>query len=63
MDRKTANIIICVFVALWILLSAVILCLLLCADNAWQDYKNTIIQLALSLFCSILLGVYVKKRT
>ena len=59
MDRKTANIIIRVFVALWILLSAVILCMLLCADNAWQEYREFIIQLAVSLLCSICLGIYI----
>lgn len=59
MGRKTANIIIRVFVAIWMLLNTVILCQLLCADNAWQEYRELIIQLAVSLFCSICLGIYI----
>ena len=59
MNRMTANIILKVFVLLWVTASIVVLTIVLLTENPWQNYRNIIIQLAISLAGSTALCIYV----
>ena len=59
MNRMTANLILKVFVLLWVTASIVVLTIVLLTENPWQNYRNIIIQLAISLAGSTALCIYV----
>ena len=61
MDRKIANIILKVFAAVWILVSAVALVIILAMDSPLKENLQYFCQLLISLFCSLWLGVYIWK--
>ena len=62
MDRKKANIVLRVFMAIWIIITLVLLTLLICNWSHCQENVKYVIQLAASLTCTIWLGVYVWKH-
>lgn len=59
MKKEVANLIIRVFIAIWILLSLVILIFLLCSDGCVFENMKYIMQAATSLICSVCLEIYV----
>jgi uncharacterized membrane protein YqjE len=63
MDRKVVNIILQIVFAIWVFMTLTILVVILCSDACLQDNLKYIIQIAISLLCSIWLGVCIFKRT
>ena len=62
MDRQKANIVLRILLAIWIIISLVLLALLIFNWSRCQDNVKYMIQLAASLTCTIWLGVYVWKH-
>ena len=62
MDRQKANIVLRILLAIWIIISLVLLALLICNWSRCQDNVKYMIQLATSLTCTIWLGIYVWKH-
>ena len=62
MDMKKANIVLRVFMAIWILLSIALLILLLCNGALSRDNMKYVFQLLVSIVCSIWLGIYIWKH-
>ena len=59
MNRKTANIILKVFVSICIVASTAFTLLFMLKPNAWQDHRSTIIQLVIWLIISVALWLYI----
>lgn len=59
MDRTTTNIILQIFVAIWVLLSLIGLVLILISDIFLQDKLSLLISLLISLLCSLWLSRYI----
>ena len=63
MDRKKANIILRIFMGLWICLGLVILIICLCNGGCLSSNLKYLIQLIVALFCSVWLGAHIWKNT
>ncbi len=63
MNRKLANTILRTFIAIWILVSLTILIVLLCGEACLDENLKHVIQVAVSLLCSIWMGVYFFKHS
>ena len=62
MDRKKANIILRIFMAMWILFGLVILTLLICNWPNIQNNVKYVINLLVALPCTLWLGAYIWKH-
>lgn len=63
MDRKVVNIILLIVFAIWFFIALTILVVIICSDACLRDNLKDIIQITISLICSIWLGVCIFKRT
>lgn len=62
MDRKVVNIILLIVFAIWFFIALTILVVIICSDACLKNNPEYVIQVAISLICSIWLGVYIFKH-
>lgn len=58
MEKKTANTILRIFIVIWVILSVLALLLILLYWDEVPDNMSYAIQMAVSLCCSLLSGIY-----
>jgi hypothetical protein len=63
MDRRKANIILRVFIGIWIFLGLTVVIFYACSCSCLQSSMKYLIQLIIALFCSVWLGVYIWKNS
>ena len=62
MDRKVVNIILQIVFTIWVFITLTIMVVILCSDACLKDNLEYVIQITISLICSIWLGVYIFKH-
>ena len=63
MDRKIANILLRIFMGIWISVSLIMLILLLCEDKPLQENLEYVSQVVIAIGVSIWLGAYIWKNS
>ena len=62
MNRKLANRILQIFIAIWIFIAMAILIVLLCGDKCLEVNLKYVIQVAIALFCGVWIAIYIFKH-
>ena len=63
MDRKIANILLRIFMGIWILVSLTMLVMLLCSDKPLKDNIEYVFQVLVAIAVSVWLGAYIWKNS
>ena len=63
MDRKTGNILLRIFMAIWILVTLTLLVMLICSDKPFQDNIGYFFQVLIAIGVSVWLGAYIWKNS
>lgn len=63
MDRKIGNILLRIFMAIWILVTLTLLVMLICSDKPFQDNIGYFFQVLIAIGVSVWLGAYIWKNS
>ena len=63
MERKIANILLRIFMGIWILLSLTLLVMLICSDKPLKDNIGYFFQVIIAIGVSVWLGAYIWKNS
>lgn len=63
MDRKIGNILLRIFMAIWILVTLTLLVMLICSDKPFQDNIGYFFQVLIAVGVSVWLGAYIWKNS
>lgn len=63
MDRKIGNILLRIFMAIWILVTLTLLVMLICSDKPFRDNIGYFFQVLIAVGVSVWLGAYIWKNS